>query len=284
MSLKDLIQKKENCEQEIYEIIKEEIAKDSYFLKQVKKLENGEYDYLSSNELQGVDYRVEFKIQELQEIKDAPKDLVVDALEALLDEYCFHYNKREEEISSSSGEEIFISTHDKMIFFPDKTKPIKMKDDFHAWLVIEEWMEDKGCYPGVFSQDYYGNTDEWKFDEKYGDNFPDDSKTKISMLRDYISIYEMQSALDEGYRYQLSDLPEKCYELLSPKLKELHSEQVVAILEVHSVEVGSAVIEVEYEIEDQMALEKITINFSPNSLRYIFEEGVKNEMSFMSIG
>ena len=184
----------------------------------------------------------------------------------------------------SSGEEIFISTHDKTIFFPDRdTKAVKMQDDFHAWLVIEEWMEEKGYFPGVFTQDYYGNVDEYKFDDNYGKNFPDDAKTKLSLIRDYLSLYKMKVALDEGYNNQLSDLPERCFDLISPTLKDIQYEQGVAILDVKSIDVGNAIIEVEYETEGQMALEKVTLQFMPNSLRYIFEDGGNSELSLLPI-
>jgi len=259
------------------------IESNPIFKNEVKRLELGEYDYLQANELQGVDYIVSFDLKDLHLPEDLDEDLIEEAIDSLCDDHCIHFNKEYKHLSMSSGEEVFIGTHDKTIFFPDKTPSVKMQDDFHAWLVIEEWMEENGIFPGVFTQDYYGNVDEYKFDSKYGENFPDNSKAKLSLIRDYLSIYAVKLALDEGYKYQLGDLPERCQDLLSPKLKDLEYEQGVAIIEVHSIDLGSAVIEVEYEEDDQMALEKVTLQFMPNSLRYIFEDGGTNEMSFMPI-
>lgn len=254
------------------------------FKNEVKRLDMGEYDYLQTNELDGVDYIVKLDLKDLHLPEDLDEDLVEEAMDKLCSDYCVHYNKEYKNLSMSSGEEIFIGTHDKTIFFPDRnTKAVKMQDDFHAWLVIEEWMEEKGYFPGVFTQDYYGNVDEYKFDDNYGKNFPDNSKAKLSMIRDYLSIYKMKGALDEGYNYQLSDLPERCYDLLSSTLKEIQYEQGVAILDVKSIEVGSVIIEVEYETEEQMALEKVTLQFLPNSLRFIMEDGGNNELSFLSV-
>lgn len=254
------------------------------FKNEVKRLDMGEYDYLQANELEGVDYIVSFDLKDLHLPDDLDEDLIEEAMDKLCSDYCVHYNKEYKNLSTSSGEEVFISTHEKMIFFPERnTKAVKMQDDFHAWLVIEEWMEEKGYFPGVFTQDYYGNVDEYKFDEHYGKNFPDDSKTKLSMIRDYLSVYKMKAALDEGYSYQLGDLPERCFDLLPSELKDRNYEEPIAIIDVKSIEVGSAVIEVEYEVEEQMALEKVTLNFLPVTLRYIFEDGGNNGLSLLPI-
>jgi hypothetical protein len=259
------------------------IESNPIFKNEVKRLQLGEYDYLQANEMQGVDYIVSFDLKDLHLPEDLDEDLIEEAMDSLCDDYCMHYDKTYKNLSTSSGEEIFIGTHEGNIFFPDNTKSVKKIDDFHAWLVIEEWMEEKGMFPGIFTQDYYGNVDEYKFDENYGKNFPDDSKTKLSLIRDYLELYRIKNALDEGYRYQLSDLPERCYNLLSSKMKELQYENGVGIIDVKSISVGNAEIEVEYETEDQMALEKVTLQFMPNSLRYIFEDGGTNDMSFLPV-
>jgi hypothetical protein len=259
------------------------IESNPIFKNEVKRLELGEYDYLQANELQGVDYIVSFDLKDLHLPEDLDEDLIEEAIDKLCSDYCMHYNKEYKNLSTSSGEEIFIGTHEKTIFFPDNTPSVKMVDDFHAWLVIEEWMEEKGYFPGIFTQDYYGNVDEYKFDRNYGVNFPSDSKSKLSMIRDYLSIYKMKGALDEGYRYQLGDLPEKCFDLLSTRLKEIQYESGTQILEVTSIEVGSAELDVEYETNDQMAIEKVILQFLPNSLRFIMEDGGNDELSILPI-
>jgi len=242
--IKKLIQKVDDTEELITEELQSYLEKNEYLKEQTRQL--NEYDeknmFLSANDLQGVDFRVEFDIDKLG--LDISKHFIEDAVEEYLDDTGIYYNSKDDELSMSSAEEIFICTHSNTIHFPTEDGIINRVDDFHAWLVIEESIERTGYYPGIYTQDYHGNVDNFKFEEDYSKRFSDNVKTKLIQIEKYLSFYDLHSECLDSH-VDVANMTEDLYDLLSDELKSIDDSHGLLLHGVDSISFDKVVLDIE---------------------------------------
>lgn len=303
--IKQLIQLQKDNEDLIIEKILKLLETNKYLKKQIKTLNN--YDEkqirLSANDMQGVDFRVNFELEELK--IDIEKGYLESAIEEYLDaDVCgINYNSKDNEISISSSEEIWINSHKNIIIFPDKEETsFKLQDDFHTWLLAERWMEETGYFPSIFTQGYYDYATYWIPDEKYSEKFSNDSKTKLKQIEKYLDFYNLKECCNESQQ-TLDKIHDDAFKLISEEIKTKDIEEFISITEIKKITFDQLVLNIETKsaLKDPLAtlLEKcecsgswhryeLTIHFTPNSLMWILgsdeHAGEKNEMSFLSVG
>jgi hypothetical protein len=269
MEIQEMIKHAQDNDEAIVDKIKESLENNLVLKEIIKKVNNFDYDYLSSNDISGVDCRVSFDLKDLG-LSELDEDYVKEALENYLeDESCLYLNWNDKEIYTSTSDEIWLNTHDKNIFFPEgNNKNDKYVDDFHAWLLAEEYMESKGYFPGIYTQDYWGNVDEFK--ESFKEFFPDESKAKIKKLDDYLDLYKTKSALDEGYRYNINDLPESIFDCFSKEIKDINFNNPVEVISIDEIEAGKVTLTISMSVdEDNISEQQVTILLTPNSIDFI---------------
>lgn len=288
-------------EQKIIDAIEKLLVKNKYLSKLSSHIEDGDDEcYIVTNDMEGVDYTIEVDLKEIG--LDIPEEYLLQAIDQHFNDTGLHFDAKNKILSNSSGEEIFIN-HKGEIVFPTterKNNFAKPKDDFHTWLLIEEWMEEAGNFPGVWNQDYNGGVSLHKFDENYSELFPQDSKAKLAKINVYLNLYKCKQELDEGYSWGLGDLADSVFEMLSQELKDLNYENQLTIHEVNDISFGSVTLDIEcgdgIELKNTNAklkdakygIYEVTVSLTPNTLRFIMTDekpsGGILEMSLLPVG
>lgn len=268
MEIQEMIKQAKENDELIVEKIKESLENNLVLKEIIKKVNDFKYDYLSHNDMSGVDCRVSFDLKELG-LNELDQDYVKEALESFLeDEECLHLNWSDKEIYTSTSDELWLFTHDKNIFLPeDEPEYEKYDDDFHAWLLAEEYMERKGYFPGIYTQDYYGNVGEFK--ESFREFFPEEGKAKIKKLDMYLDLYRLKRTIDGGYSNDLDALPQRVYEMLSPELRALSNNDPIEVVSIDTIEAGKLTLTISMPDGDDFKNIILEVLLTPNSIDFI---------------
>lgn len=285
-NIKDLVKQENQAHDEIVEKVCTILEKSEYLKSKRNKLDQYEYDYLSANDMRGVDIRVDFSMDSLLgegQLEEVPMEHIHEALEKHLEEHCMYWNPSDEELYQSTADEIWVLTHDSNVMLGSDFK--KYHDDFHLWLLIEEHMEESGYFPGIYSQNYHGYVDEYKFDEKYHEHFPDDKKPKLKKISQFLNLYQLKEDCEDRGIQSLEELPEPVWNLVPREVRDLHYESPVNIHDVIELGLENVVIKIETDQELNIKSAELdekgehgwftydlTIQLTPNSLRFIMSD------------
>ncbi|MDB4330487.1 hypothetical protein N9948_02065 [bacterium] len=304
-TLAELIKEESEANNTLLERIVELLDTSEYIKAQEKKLDNWEPDYLSGNDIGGVDARVNLCCDQLRvkELEELPKHLVKEGLELFYeDREGYYYNSNDDEISISTAEEIWINTHENTIHFPDNTDSAKFKDDFHAWLLAEEWMVEGGWYPGIYTQDYHGNVDSFKYDEELAKRFPEDEKARLSKINEYLLLFKSNKDLGHNQVLLEDCMCEDHFALLSQELKDINFEQPIEVMDITEITFDSVTIQIEIDNQLKYTDAKLvktgtlgtwydyefTLQLTSNVIRFILQDekpkGGIHEMSLLPVG
>jgi len=194
-----------------YNKIFDDIKDINELIKNVDSLEN--YDYMSCNDIDGVDY-----VYDISHIRGLFKEDELKYLEEYLDnsETCSSVSglySSSPIVVSSSAEEIFMLNDrgTKKVITPMNRDVTYYLNDHHAFLIAEEWREDNGIYCGLFVVNDYDNTCEHYNYSLLENNImaycEKDKNEKLQSLLDYYLIQDDNAVLDEefGPYWQLLD-------------------------------------------------------------------------------
>lgn len=257
-TFEELKNKIKECEEAMLKIMIDSLEKNEHFISLKNKISKHNYDTLTTNELGGVDYCFDLDddlIENLLENSGATKNILLEALSALLED---HGHVSSDKVTISTCDEIFLS--DSKIILPNKTV-LKDQDDFHAWLLIEDYMLSEGYYPGIYSVDYYGNCKDYRFDQNYQELFPDNEKERLSKINEYLSLYSIRESLDSNIAY-VSDISE----VILNKISDVHHDSVIDTIEIYPTHLK---LEVVNEDEETTTL---AVNIIENSMRFMKED------------
>lgn len=281
--LSDLQKQKQELQEKIRQKFFEFFDKNDYIKKLVTRLDNGEYDRLEANDLNGVDYCVDLDAKQLAMIGVNMSEIIDYLEDWITKETTHHYNRGRNEIVSSTGDEIFIQPWKNMILLPEisKIKFVEYEDEFHCWLLAEEWMAENGIYPGLYKCDFYGGISEWKWSDeirKYAEFFPQDEKPRITMLNQYIALYSSVQILSDS-SVSLSDIPALFYDLLPKEVRKMEEEGDIELMDIVEITVNKVVMKIGVDsdlefsygekLDDGNYLLKVLV--IPNSIHWIKE-------------
>ena len=233
---------------------------DNKHLKEVEKiLDNWDINkgYLVTNDNHGVDLIAEINIKELGfEVED--EDDLHDALELHYDGANYYYQRNKDDYYSfaliaSSCEEIFITYEGDLCFPDENTKAVTLSSENREIEIIAyslEWMHETGCFPSIFSLDYFSNSPTpynfYETNEYKALGLSDDDKVQAKEVEMLVSIIEFTKTLDVRTQ-TLGDLPFAFYEALPEELQKNDG-----YTEVISVEhFDQHTMEIEFELEEE---------------------------------
>lgn len=277
-----MIEENSNQEEKIVESLVSKLKRNAYLKSLVKRLENYDYDHITHNSDDGVDWQVNFDIKKLK-LDLIPENYIREALELHFDGASVYLNIKEGYLYQSSCDEIFVNTHDNTVHLGDMDFP-KYQDDFHLWLLIEDKMETSGYFPGIYTTDYYGNVGEHKFDEDYKTYFAEDeTQKKRDQIREYLSYYAIKEGLDEGTRYDLTSVNDKFWDLLSKEVKDYQFNSWVNLYSIESISPKSLVFRIEVGdkelkntvsklVDAKYGIYEIEISLISNALHFILTD------------
>lgn len=269
-NISEILSKVEAYDEKIGKMVLDKIKDHEIVKDTLKKLNDGKYDYLSSNDMNGVDHRVEIDknrlLLSLGETRDLTKYLD-KALEDIFSDY--YYNESESEIVVSSCDEIFLFTHSETILVPGGLRDDKYTCDFHAWLIVESYMLANGYYPGVYSSNYHGFVDVYKFDKNYNESFPQDEKERKDKIDFYLSLFKFQNDLSDR-TLCLEDLPHEIYDNYLPQdIRDKSTQEDIELLRLEDITEESCNLVVYLSETEEERDIKITL--IPSSVRFIKE-------------
>ena len=254
-----------------------ELDNNTYLKERIALLENGDSScYLETNDIGGVDYKLGIEISKLG--IDLPEDEIRQSLEEYFDGLSIFYNK--DEISISTADDIFINHKNKIVFPERNIVEISFFDDFHAWLLIEEWMEEKGEFPGVWKHDYYGNVSAYSFDGTYRNLFPEEGKSKLKKIGKYLKFFQIREELDNGYSWDIANLSDELLGLFPKGIRD--SSEAMYIETVEEIIFGKVILHIntgELELSGYKLvgapsygnIYQIDLTTESNPIRFIFE-------------
>ena len=266
--------------------------KDNKHLKEVESiLDKWDIDkgYLTTNDLSGVDLISEISLKELKlEIED--EDEIAELLELHYDgsDYFFQRNKDDYYgfvLIASSCEEIFV-TFEGYLCFPDSLESIKLSKENRELEIIAyslEWMHNSGCFPSIFTLDYYSNSPTlYNFyeTEEYKElGLSDKPEVQFKEVTSLVEILEFVKTLDEN-TMTLGELPNDFYEVLPNILKESDGE--LEVIEAEITNAHTMKIEFELDSDDDIIEYKALINEGILT-KVISDKGGDNEYAFQII-
>jgi len=295
--------------------MKHKLDNNKYLKGKIIQLEDWKDVNFQTNEMDGVDVYVEFDLKELK------VEVTQEEFEEYIVDDCLHYDK-DIGLFQGTGDEAWYNNHSEELVLPHEPlsntvikhqRFFKIQNDFHLWLLFEKYILESGYYPNIFDIDYYGYVDgTHKFDEEYGENFPEDEKKKLKEIENLLEIFKVNDYL-EDHCQQLYDLPDCLTKNLSDLLTNY--DEVIEIMKIEEIKYSHVIVECLVEkfmtrdgkIRNMDAMlrklnaEKIgdknqygetefrmRINLKNNSTRYILEGGKdenrRNKMSFLSVG